>query len=56
MVLEGDLSKIHKALGWRAEIRFERTLTDFLGWDARRGCFLGVGLVGLTVPSFPPVL
>ena len=36
MVLEGDPSKIHKALGWQTEIPFERTLTDLLEyWRGR---------------------
>jgi len=36
MVLEGDPSKIHKALGWQTEIPFERTLTDLLEYWRRR--------------------
>lgn len=36
MVLEGDPSKIHKALGWQTEIPFEQTLTDLLEyWRGR---------------------
>jgi GDP-4-dehydro-6-deoxy-D-mannose reductase len=36
MVLEGDPSKIHKALGWQTEIPFERTLMDLLEyWRGR---------------------
>ena len=35
MVLEGDPSKIHKALGWQTEISFERTLTDLLEYWRR---------------------
>ena len=38
MVLEGDPSKIEKATGWRAEIPFERTLTELLDfWRERVG-------------------
>jgi len=38
MVLEGDPSKIEKALGWKVEIPFERTLQDLLGyWRWRIG-------------------
>jgi GDP-4-dehydro-6-deoxy-D-mannose reductase len=36
MVLEGDLSKIEKAVGWKGEIPFERTLRDLLGYWRRR--------------------
>jgi len=36
MVLEGDPSKIHKALGWQTEIPFERTLTDLLQYWRQR--------------------
>jgi GDP-4-dehydro-6-deoxy-D-mannose reductase len=36
MVLEGDPSKIHKALGWQTEIPFERTLTDLLAYWRQR--------------------
>ena len=36
MVLEGDPSKIHKALGWQTEIPFERTLTDLLEYWRQR--------------------
>ncbi len=36
MVLEGDPSKIHKALGWQAEIPFEQTLTDLLEYWRQR--------------------
>jgi len=36
MVLEGDPSKIHKALGWQTEILFERTLTDLLEYWRQR--------------------
>jgi GDP-4-dehydro-6-deoxy-D-mannose reductase len=36
MVLEGDSSKIHSALGWRAEIPFQHTLTDLLDFWRRR--------------------
>jgi len=32
MVLEGDPSKIEKATGWRAEIPFERTLSELLDY------------------------
>ena len=36
MVLEGDPSKIHKALGWQTEIPFEQTLMDLLEyWRGR---------------------
>ena len=36
MVLEGDPSKIEKATGWKAEIPFERTLTELLDhWRER---------------------
>ena len=36
MVLEGDPSKVEKATGWRAEITFERTLTELLDdWRER---------------------
>jgi GDP-4-dehydro-6-deoxy-D-mannose reductase len=36
MVLEGDPSKIEKATGWKAEIPFERTLTELLNhWRER---------------------
>jgi GDP-4-dehydro-6-deoxy-D-mannose reductase len=36
MVLEGDPSKVEKATGWKAEIPFERTLTELLNyWRAR---------------------
>ncbi len=36
MVLEGDPSKIEKALGWRVEIPFERTLADLLEYWRQR--------------------
>jgi GDP-4-dehydro-6-deoxy-D-mannose reductase len=36
MVLEGDPSKIEKATGWKAEIPFERTLKDLLGYWRQR--------------------
>ena len=36
MVLEGDPSKIHKALGWQTEIPFERTLADLLEYWRQR--------------------
>ena len=36
MVLEGDPSKIHKALGWKTEVPFEQTLTDLLEYWRRR--------------------
>jgi GDP-4-dehydro-6-deoxy-D-mannose reductase len=36
MVLEGDPSKIHKALQWQTEIPFERTLTDLLEYWRQR--------------------
>jgi GDP-4-dehydro-6-deoxy-D-mannose reductase len=36
MVLEGDASKIEKALGWQPEIAFERTLTDLLEYWRKR--------------------
>ncbi len=36
MVLEGDRSKIEKATGWRAEIPFERTLTELLDYWRER--------------------
>lgn len=36
MVLEGDPSKIEKATGWRAEIPFERTLTELLDYWRER--------------------
>ena len=36
MVFEGDASKIEKATGWRAEIPFERTLTDLLDYWRER--------------------
>jgi GDP-4-dehydro-6-deoxy-D-mannose reductase len=36
MVLEGDPSKIHKALGWQTEIPFERTLTNLLEYWRQR--------------------
>ena len=32
MVLEGDPTKIRKAVGWEVEIPFERTLTDLLAY------------------------
>jgi GDP-4-dehydro-6-deoxy-D-mannose reductase len=36
MVLEGDPSKMHKATGWKAEIPFERTLTELLDYWRQR--------------------
>ncbi len=36
MVLEGDPSKVEKATGWRAEIPFERTLTELLDYWRER--------------------
>ncbi len=36
MVLQGDPSRIHKALGWQTEIPFERTLTDLLEYWRHR--------------------
>jgi GDP-4-dehydro-6-deoxy-D-mannose reductase len=36
MVLEGDPSKIRKALGWEVEIPFERTLNDLLAYWRQR--------------------
>jgi len=36
MVLEGDPSKIEKATGWKAEIPFERTLTEVLDYWRER--------------------
>jgi len=36
MVLEGDPSRIHKALGWETQIPFERTLTDLLQYWRQR--------------------
>jgi GDP-4-dehydro-6-deoxy-D-mannose reductase len=36
MFLEGDSSKIHSALGWRAEIPFKQTLADLLDFWRRR--------------------
>ncbi len=36
MVLEGDASKIEKAVGWKVEIPFERTLRDLLGYWRQR--------------------
>jgi len=39
MVLEGDPSKIEKAIGWKVEIPFERTLTDLLAYWRQRTRF-----------------
>ncbi len=36
MWLEGDASKIEKAVGWKGEIPFERTLRDLLGYWRQR--------------------
>ena len=36
MVLEGDPSKIEKAVGWKVAIPFERTLRDLLGYWRQR--------------------
>ncbi|HEV8457285.1 MAG TPA: GDP-mannose 4,6-dehydratase [Methylomirabilota bacterium] len=36
MWLEGDASKIEKAVGWKVEIPFERTLRDLLGYWRQR--------------------
>ena len=36
MILEGDPSKIEKATGWKAEIPFERTLTELLDYWRER--------------------
>ncbi|HEV8437187.1 MAG TPA: GDP-mannose 4,6-dehydratase [Methylomirabilota bacterium] len=36
MVLEGDPSKIAKATGWKAEVPFERTLTELLDYWRQR--------------------
>jgi GDP-4-dehydro-6-deoxy-D-mannose reductase len=36
MMLEGDPSKIEKAVGWKVEIPFERTLRDLLGYWRQR--------------------
>ncbi|HET8578263.1 MAG TPA: GDP-mannose 4,6-dehydratase [Methylomirabilota bacterium] len=36
MILEGDPSKIEKAVGWKVEIPFERTLRDLLGYWRQR--------------------
>ncbi|HWN05514.1 MAG TPA: GDP-mannose 4,6-dehydratase, partial [Candidatus Dormibacteraeota bacterium] len=36
MILEGDASKIRKAMGWEVEIPFERTLKDLLAYWRQR--------------------
>jgi len=36
MILEGDPTKMHKATGWKAEIPFERTLTELLDYWRQR--------------------
>ena len=36
MILEGDSTKMHKATGWKAEIPFERTLTELLDYWRQR--------------------
>jgi GDP-4-dehydro-6-deoxy-D-mannose reductase len=36
MILEGDPSKIQKAVGWEVEIPFERTLEDLLAYWRQR--------------------
>jgi nucleoside-diphosphate-sugar epimerase len=36
MVLEGDSSKIRKAVGWEVEIPFEQTLKDLLTYWRER--------------------
>ncbi|HLF49872.1 MAG TPA: GDP-mannose 4,6-dehydratase, partial [Methylomirabilota bacterium] len=36
MNLEGDFSKMERAMGWRGEIPFERTLRDLLGYWRQR--------------------
>ncbi|HYB42975.1 MAG TPA: GDP-mannose 4,6-dehydratase, partial [Candidatus Methylomirabilis sp.] len=36
MVLEGDPGKAEKAIGWKAEIPFERTLSELLDYWRER--------------------
>jgi GDP-4-dehydro-6-deoxy-D-mannose reductase len=36
MELEGDPSKIERAVGWKVEIPFERTLMDLLDYWRQR--------------------